>query len=73
MDIEYTAALSNPIPLTVYYVDEYSLFQWIDSVISMRKPPLTHSVSFTLDSANQISPEYMRAANIQFMKAGALG
>ena len=35
--------------------------------------PTVASISYALDNADQISPEYMDACSIQFMKAGIMG
>lgn len=73
MDIEYTAALTNPIPLSVWYFDAFSILDWLDSITSMRNPPLVHSVSFSLDDNRQVSQEYVVTMNTNLLKAAALG
>lgn len=39
LDIEYIGAISNPIPLTVWFSKTYSLFDWVDSITTMENPP----------------------------------
>jgi tripeptidyl-peptidase-1 len=73
LDIEYIGAVSSPIPLTVIYQQDYSLLDWVDSVINMDKPPLVHSVSYGNDEVQQTSSEYMDSCNTQFQIAGSLG
>lgn len=55
------------------YQQDYSLLDWVNSVISMTNPPLVHSVSYGNDEVQQISAEYMEACNNQFQIAGSLG
>ena len=73
MDIEYTATLTNPIPVTVSFVNDFSLMSWLDGITTMKDFPLVASVSYALDSSAQLSPEFMEASSVQFMKAGAMG
>lgn len=73
MDVQYTAALVKPIPMTFWYMEHYSIFTFLDQLISLRAPPTVASVSFALDSSSQVSPEYMDSVNIEFMKVGLLG
>lgn len=73
MDVEYAASLTDPIPLLTWYVDDHSLMGFIDDLISMHSPPLVASVSYSLDSAEQVSREYMDASSVQFMKVGLMG
>lgn len=73
LDIEYIEAVANPIPLTVLYVSQYSLLDWIDQVLALDNPPLVHSVSYGNDEVQQTSTEYMYSVNEQFMVAGSLG
>ena len=40
LDIEYIAAITSPVPLTVIYSSSFSLLNWIDQVIAMDEPPL---------------------------------
>lgn len=73
LDIEYAGALTYPIPFTVIYQQDFSLLNWVDSVISMENPPLVHSVSYGNDEVQQTSVEYMESCNTQFMMAGSMG
>jgi len=40
LDIEYIAAIANPIPLTVINLQSYSLYNWAAQVAAMANPPL---------------------------------
>jgi tripeptidyl-peptidase I len=73
LDIEYIEAVAHPIPLTVLYLSEYSLLNWVDQVLALENPPLVHSVSYGNDEVQQTSTEYMLSVNEQFMIAGSLG
>ena len=73
LDIEYIGAVTSPIPLTVIYQSEYSLLDWVNSVIEMENPPLVHSVSYGNDEVQQTSSEYMESCDQQFQQAGAMG
>jgi tripeptidyl-peptidase-1 len=73
LDIEYIEAVAHPIPLTVVYVAQFSLLNWINQVIAMTNPPLVHSVSYGNDEVQQTSTEYMNSVNTQFMIAGSMG
>lgn len=73
LDIEYIEAVSNPIPLTVIYIAQYSLLNWINEVLSLSNPPLVHSVSYGDDEVQQVSLEYMESVNDQFLAAGLMG
>lgn len=73
LDIEYIEAVANPIPLTVIYVAQYSLLNWVNQVLEMDNPPLVHSVSYGNDEVQQTSVEYMNSVNEQFMIAGSMG
>jgi tripeptidyl-peptidase-1 len=73
LDIEYIGAVSNPIPLTIIYQADYSLLDWVNSIISMDNPPLVHSVSYGNDEVQQTSAQYMETCNTQFQVAGAMG
>ena len=44
LDIEYIAAITSPVPLTVIYSSSFSLLNWIDQVIAMDEPPLGECV-----------------------------
>ena len=73
LDIEYIGALTSPIPLTVVYQQEFSILDWVDSIMALSNPPLVHSVSYGNDEIQQTSTEYMYSVNTQFMAAGAMG
>jgi len=73
LDIEYIKSVAPEIPLTVIYINEYSLLQWVNQINSMSNPPLVHSVSYGMDEAQQVSSEFMQVCNIGFMKAGIRG
>ena len=73
LDIEYIGAVTAPIPLTVIYQSEYSLLDWVNSVIEMENPPLVHSVSYGNDEVQQTSSEYMESCDQQFQQAGSMG
>ena len=73
LDIEYIGAVTAPIPLTVIYQSDYSLLDWVNSVIEMENPPLVHSVSYGNDEVQQTSSEYMESCDQQFQQAGAMG
>lgn len=73
LDIEYIDAIAHPIPLEVIYSGDYSLFDWVNTVMDSDSPPLVNSVSYGNDEIQQTSNEYMEECNTQFMKAGAMG
>ena len=73
LDIEFIGAVSNPIPLAVWYSAEYSLLAWVQSVASNSAPGHIHSVSYGNDEVQQTSTAYMQQVNTQFMQAGAKG
>ena len=73
LDIEYIGAVAAPIPLTVIYQQDYSLLDWVNSVIEMENPPLVHSVSYGNDEVQQTSSQYMESCDQQFQQAGAMG
>jgi len=73
LDIEYIAAITQPIPLTTVYSATYSLQAWVDSIMVPNPPIYMHSVSYGNDEVQQTSAAYMETCNTEFMKAGALG
>lgn len=73
LDIEYIEAVANPIPLTVVYLQTYSLFDWVTQVLDMPNPPLVHSVSYGNDEVQQTSTAYMNSVNEQFLAAANAG
>jgi tripeptidyl-peptidase-1 len=73
LDIQYIKSVAPGIPLTVIYDASFSLLAWANQLVSLDAPPLVASVSYGNDEAQQVSVAYMRAANLAFMKAGAMG
>ena len=73
LDVEYIEAVAAPIPLTVYSMVRYSLYDWVERLNDDDDAPLVHSVSYGNDEAQQTSIEYMTSTNVQFQKAGARG
>ena len=73
LDIEYIKAVASAVPLTVFYSDNYSVLNWINKVLSLKNPPLVHSVSYGNDEVQQTSAQYMYSCNVQFMAAGTRG
>jgi len=73
LDIEYIGAVANAIPLTVIYLKEFSLLDWVNQVIALPNPPLVHSVSYGNDEIQQTSDAYMGTCNTQFQMAGSMG
>lgn len=73
LDIEYIAAITDPIPLTVLYSGTYSLLDFVDNLMAMTNPPWINSVSYGNDEVQQTSTEYMQTCNTQFQLAGAMG
>jgi len=73
LDIEYIKAVANAVPLTVFYSTNYSILNWINQVLSLKNPPLVHSVSYGNDEVQQTSAQYMYSCNVQFMAAGVRG
>jgi len=73
LDIEYIGAVANPVPLTVYYLEEFSLLTWIQTVGSTSNPGWVHSVSYGNDERQQTSAAYMTQVAGQFQQIGARG
>jgi len=73
LDVEYIGAVANPIPLTVYYLAEYSLLNWIKEVGSTTSPGYIHSVSYGNDEKQQTSTAYMEQVNTQLQLIGTKG
>jgi len=73
LDIEYIAAITDPIPLTVLYSSTYSLLDFVDNLMAMTNPPWINSVSYGNDEVQQTSTEYMQTCNTQFQLAGTMG
>lgn len=74
LDIEYIAAITDPIPLTVVYSSSYSLLNYVDTLINLgAAAPYINSVSYGNDEVQQTSTEYMETCNTQFQLAGNMG
>lgn len=73
LDIEYIGAVANPIPLTVFYLSEFSLLNWIKEVGTTPSPGYIQSVSYGNDERQQTSTAYMQQVNTQFQLIGAKG
>lgn len=73
LDIEYIKGVAPNVPLTVIYIDDYSLLNWANQINSMKDAPLVHSVSYGNDEKQQSSTQYMYTCNTAFIKAGARG
>jgi len=73
LDIEYLASLTGPIPLSDYYLDQYSLLDWAQKVNADPKAPWVHSVSYGNDEIQQTSVAYMNSVNEQFMQITSRG
>jgi len=73
LDIEYIGAVANPIPLQVWYQEEFSLLSWIQKVASTKDAALVHSVSYGNDEIQQTGAAYMNQVNVQFQQIGARG
>jgi len=73
LDLEYIAGVAGPIPLADYWLNTYSLLDWVKGVIADPQASLVHSVSYGNDEAQQSSTQYMLDCNTQFQAAGALG
>lgn len=73
LDIEYIAAVSPEIPLTVVYSSQYSLLNWANEITSNSSSALVHSVSYGNDEVQQSGRAYMLSVNTAFMKAGTSG
>jgi tripeptidyl-peptidase-1 len=73
LDIEYIGAVAAPIPLTVQYQQQFSLSDWMDSVLAEDSPALVHSASYGNDEVQQTSTEYMDTVNQKFAMAGTRG
>jgi tripeptidyl-peptidase-1 len=73
LDLQYLWGLAAPIPLSDYWLNDYSLLDWINGVLQDAKPSLVHSVSYGNDEIQQTSTAYMLQCNDQFMAAGSRG
>jgi tripeptidyl-peptidase-1 len=73
LDIEYLASLTQPIPISDYYLSTYSLLDWIQVVNADKNAPWVHSVSYGNDEVQQTSVAYMQQVNTQFMQVTSRG
>jgi tripeptidyl-peptidase-1 len=73
LDIEYISAIANPIPLQVWYQQEYSLLSWIKTGASTANAAPTPSVSYGNDEIQQTGAKYMNQVNVQFQQIGTRG
>jgi len=73
LDIEYLASLSQPIPISDYYQNTYSLLEWAQIVNADKNAPWVHTVSYGNDEIQQTSVEYMQSCNDQFMAITSRG
>jgi tripeptidyl-peptidase-1 len=73
LDIEYIGAISGSIPVSVYYLSTYSLYDWVEEVGDNSSPEYVHSVSYGNDEAQQTSNDYMYSCNTAFMQVGSRG
>lgn len=73
LDIEYILALAQPIPLDVFYLQQFSILNWIEKVASTEDAPWVHSVSYGNDERQQTGRAYMDTVNVHFQKIGARG
>jgi len=65
--------LTQPIPITDYYDDTYSLLDWAQQVNADKTAPWVHSVSYGNDEVQQTSKAYMESCNDQFMAVTSRG
>jgi tripeptidyl-peptidase-1 len=73
LDIEYLAGLTQPIPISDYYLQTYSLLNWAQQVNADKNAPWVHSVSYGNDEIQQTSVAYMQSVNDQFMQITSRG
>jgi len=73
LDIEYIAGVAGAVPLADYWLETYSLLDWINGVLADKSPSLVHSVSYGNDEIQQTSSAYMEQCNTQFQAAGTAG
>jgi tripeptidyl-peptidase-1 len=74
LDIEYIHSLGpNSFPVNDYWLNTYSLLDWINAVLADPAASLVHSVSYGNDEAQQTSTAYMNSCNTQFHAAGVKG
>jgi tripeptidyl-peptidase-1 len=76
LDLEYMQGVGSPngtIPLSDVYTVQYSLLDWINTVLGQANPSLVHSVSYGNDEIQQTSTDYMYTCNTQFQAAANRG
>lgn len=73
LDIEYAGGVAPSVPMTVRYIDKFSLLGWCKNVNNDPNAALVHSVSYGNDEAQQTSGAYMDQTAVQFQKAAARG
>ena len=73
LDIEYIKGVAEGVPLTVIYVNRYSLLAWANNITALEDSPLVHSVSYGNDEKQQTGAAFMYSVNTAFMKAGVRG
>lgn len=73
LDIEYMGGVSQPIPMSVYYSNTYSLLDWATTINDNDDAEYVQSVSYGNDEVQQTSDEYMYTTNTEFMKLGSKG
>jgi len=72
LDIEYILGVAVGVPAWFWYLDEYSLYDWILGVLKTSNAPLVHSVSYGDDEV-QNGYQYMLRTNSEFQKAAVRG
>jgi len=74
LDIEYIGAIGGAIPLSVYYMEDYSILEWAESVHNNVAPEKVHSVSYGSDEMQQTDEDStIDTTNIALMKIAAQG
>ena len=73
LQVEYAKAITGPLPLTIYYNDNYSLMNYFQWLLDTEGVPLVHVLSLIHDDSSQLSYEYMTYVNYHFMIAAARG
>jgi len=72
LDIEYVMGVAVGVPAWFWYLEEYSLYDWILAVVQTNDAPLVHSVSYGNDEV-QNDYQYMLRTNTEFQKSGVRG
>jgi tripeptidyl-peptidase-1 len=73
LDLEYLSGLTQPIPISDYYLQTFSLLTWAQQVNADKNAPWVHSVSYGNDEIQQTSVAYMQSVNDQFMQITSRG